>query len=260
MKHIGPGKFTLERFFAGELDEQTSGEVRTHLKTCDECSTYIRTLEGEKEIHLLKHPYREWAGSHVQVAKPSVWETVIEWVRSPALFPVYGLALVLCIAVPVMIQHQDGTAVIYKGDSGLSFVFKRNGVVSEGTTKELFGEGDQIQVSYSCQRDHFAGLISIDSKGTVSTYQPQSSGGTLSVQVKGSQLCNFPQSIILDNSSGTELVALLIADKPMSIDAIRSWAAGCFSETPAIEELEKRLHKKLPPNVTECRTLLLHKR
>lgn len=260
MKHTGPGKYTLERFFAGELDEQASGEVRTHLKTCDECSTYIRTLEGEKELHLLKHPYREWAGSHVQVAKPSMWETVMEWVRKPALFPVYGLALVLCIAVPVMIQLQDETAVSYKGESGLSFVFKRNGVVSEGTTKELFGEGDQIQVSYSCQRDHFAGLISIDSKGTVTTYQPKSAGGTLSVQVKGSNECNFPQSIVLDNSSGAELVVLLIADKPINIDDIRSWATGCFSETPAMAELEKKVHKKLPNNVNECRTLLLKKR
>jgi hypothetical protein len=260
MKHAGPGKFTLERFFAGELDEQASGKVWSHLKTCDECTAYIRTLEGEKELHLLKHPYREWAGSHVQIAKPSLWETVVEWVRKPALFPVYGLALVLCIAVPVIIQLQDETAVTYKGNSSLSFVYQRDGIVKEGTTKELFGEGDQIQIRYSCQRDHYAGLISIDNKGTISTYQPRSSGGTLSVMVKGSNECNFPQSIALDNSSGAELVVLLIADKPIGIDEIRLWAKGCFSETPAMAELEKKVHKKLPQNVIECRTLLLNKR
>lgn len=260
MKHTGPGKLTLERFFAGELDEQTSGEVRTHLKACDECSKYIKSLEGEKELHLLKHPFRQWAGSHIQVAKPSLWETVVEWVKRPALYPVYGLALALCVAVPVLIQHKDETAVSFKGNSGLSFVFQRNGVINEGTTKDLFGEGDQIQIRYSCLRDHFAGMISIDSKGTVSTYQPQSAGGTLSIHMKGSDECSFPQSIILDNSLGAELVVLLIADKPVSVDEIRSWAAGCFSETPALSELEKMIHKKLPHNVIECRTLLLNKR
>ncbi len=260
MKHTGPGKFTLERFFAGELDEQTSGEVRAHLKTCDECSNYIKTLEGEKELHLLKHPYRQWAGSHLQVAKPSVWDALMEWVRKPALFPVYGLALALCIVVPVMIQRQDAAYVSYKGESGLSFVFKRNGVISEGTTKELFGEGDQIQIRYACLRDHYAGLISIDSKGTVSTYQPQSAGGTLSVQMKGSNECSFPQSIVLDNSSGAELVILIIADRPITTDDIRSWANSCFSETPVLTELEKKVHKKLPQHVIECRTLLLNKR
>jgi hypothetical protein len=260
MKHTGPGKFTLERFFAGELDEQASGEVRTHLKTCDECSNYLRTLNSEKELHLLKHPYRQWAGSHVQVAKPSIWEAVIEWVRRPALFPVYGLALVLCVAVPVLILHQDETAVSFKGDSGLSFIFKRDGVINEGTTKDLYRAGDQIQIRYSCLRDHFAGLISIDNKGTVSTYQPQSAGGMLTVEVKGSNECTFPQSIILDNSAGAELIVLLIADKPMSVDDIRSWATGCFSETPVLAELEKKVHKKLSQNVIECRTLLLNKR
>jgi hypothetical protein len=260
MKHTGPGKLTLERFFAGELDEQASGEVRTHLKTCNECTSYIKTLESEKELHLFKHPYRQWAGSHVQVAKLSIWETVIAWMRRPALFPLYGLALALCVAVPVLIQLQDETAVSYKGDSVLSFVFKRDGVINEGTTKELYGAGDQIQVSYSCQKDHFAGLISIDNKGTVSTYQPQSAGGALTVQVKGSNECIFPQSIILDNSAGSELIVLLIADKPMSVNDIRSWATGCFNETPALAELEKKVPKKLPQNVMECRTLLLNKR
>lgn len=260
MKHTGPGKYTLERFFAGELNEQASGEVRNHLKTCDECSTYIKTLESEKELHLLQHPYRQWAGSHVKVVQPSLWEAMVAWVGKPALYPVYGLALVLCVAVPIVMQRQDNTMISYKGNNGLSFVFQRNGVVSEGTTKELFGEGDKVQISYSCPKNHFAGLISIDSKGTISTYQPQSSGGTLSVQVKGSSECSFPQSIVLDNSTGAELVVLLIADKPIGLDAIRSWAAGCFSKTPVMAELEKTVHKNLPKDVIESRTLLLNKR
>jgi hypothetical protein len=260
MKHTGPGKLALERFFAGELDEQASGEIRTHLKTCDECSTYIKSLEGEKELHLLKHPFREWAGAHVQVAKPSIWESIVEWVKRPALYPVYGLALALCVTVPVVIQYQNETAVSYKGQSSLSFVFKRNGVISEGSAKELFGEGDQIQIQYSYTQNHYAGMISIDSKGTVSTYQPQSAGGTLSVSMKGSDECSFPQSIVLDNSSGAELIVLLISDKPVSVDDIRSWATDCTSETPALTELEKKVYKKLPQNVIECRTLLLNKR
>ncbi|HEX2959571.1 MAG TPA: hypothetical protein VHO70_22235 [Chitinispirillaceae bacterium] len=260
MKHTGPGHYTLERFFTGELGDKASGEVRDHLKSCEECSNYIKALETEKELHLLQHPYRQWAGSHVQVAKPSIWETVKAWVGKPALFPVYGLTLALCIVVPVVFQYHNRTDVMYKGNSSLSFVFKRNGAVSEGTTRELFGEGDQIQVSYSYPRDHFAGLISIDSKGTVSTYQPQSSGEILSVKVNGSNEHIFPQSIVLDNSSGSELVVLLIADKYISIDDVRTWAEGCFRETPVMSELEKMVHKKLPQNVIECRTLLLNKR
>jgi hypothetical protein len=257
--HAGPGKYTLERFFAGELDEKSSGEVRAHLQTCRECTLYVRDLELEKDGYLSKHPYRDWAASNVQVAEISWGERVKSWFVKPAFYPLYGLALILCIAVPVVINQKD-PAVSYKGNQALSFVFKRNGVVSDGSTEKLFQQGDQIQVSYSFPEDHYVALLSIDSKGTVSTYQAASGGQNLTVHMNGCGNCIVPQSIILDNTSGGELVILLVAKRDLPLDEVRSWAETLLNEKDDLTDVEKRVHQNVPRNVIECRTLLLQKR
>jgi hypothetical protein len=260
MNHKGPGKYTLERFFAGELDEKAFEDVKAHLKSCVECAGYIRTLEDEKDIHLSRHPFRDFAKANIQTGAISLSDRIKEWFVKPVFYPIYGLALVLCLVVPVIIQKQNVQDNSYKGKSGLSFVFKRDGIINDGTTKELFQQGDQIQISYSYIKEHFATLLSIDSKGTVSTYQSQSGESNFSVQMKGGQSCIVPQSIILDNSSGEELVILLISNNTLSLNEVSSWAENLYNVNAILSDIEKSIYKKVPKNVIECRTLLLKKK
>jgi hypothetical protein len=139
-------------------------------------------------------------------------------------------------------------------------VFKRDGIINDGTTKELFQQGDQIQICYSYPKEHFATLLSVDSKGTVSTYQSPSGEKSFSVQMKGGQNCIIPQSIILDNSSGEELVIVLISNNTLSLNEVRSWAENLYKENAILSDIEKSINQKVPKNVIECRTLLLKKK
>jgi hypothetical protein len=258
-RHSGPGRYTLERFFAGELDQKSSAEVKAHLETCSECASYVKSLDLEKAVYLNKHPYRDWAASNVTIAESSFLERLKSWFFKPALFPLYGLALVLCVVVPVVIQNDD-PGILYKGERGLSFVYQRDGVLHDGTAGKLFQQGDQIQLSYSFPDEHYAGLLSIDSKGMVSTYQPPSAGKNLTTYVKECDNCSVPQSIILDGTPGGELIILLIARKDLLLDDIRSWAAQVSNNDVNLSDVEKRVRQRLPRDVIECRTLLLQKR
>lgn len=258
-RHSGPGKYTLERFFAGELDQKCSAEVRAHLETCSECASYVKSLDLEKAVYLNKHPYRDWAASNCKPAEISLLECMKSWIFKPAFYPLYGLALLLCIVVPVVIQKDD-PAVQFKGDRGLSFVYKRDGTLHDGTVGKLFQQGDQIQLSYSFPDEHYAGLLSIDSKGTVSTYQLVSGGQNLTTHVKECDNCPVPQSIILDGTPGGELIILLIAKKELLLDDIRSWAVQVSNNDVNLSDVEKRVRQRLPRDVIECRTLLLQKR
>lgn len=259
-RHSGPGKYTLERFFAGELDQKSSAEVKLHLETCSECASYVKSLDLEKAVYLNKHPYRDWAAvSNIETAEISLLERMKSWLFKPAFYPLYGLALVLCVVVPFVIQKDD-PGIQYKGNRGLSFVYKRDGVLHDGATGKLFQQGDQIQLSYSFPDEHYAGLLSIDSKGTVSTYQPVSGGQNLTTYVKECDNCPVSQSIILDGTPGGELIILLIARKELLLDDIRSWAAQVSNNDVNLSDVEKRVRRGLPRDVIECRTLLLQKR
>lgn len=259
MKHNGPGKFTLEQYFADELEENDAQKVREHLDICHECESYLKSLKENEKKFLKEHPFNQWAANNVKVSVIPWYQQFWDFIYKPVLLPAYGAVIICCIIFPLISIQNQNSEITFKGNE-LTFMYQRDGVVSPGKRSDLFADGDQIQVLYSYPKSHFVGMLSIDNEGTVSFYHPEKSSPIMTVESQGGNALSFPGSIILDNTKGSELIIILIAEKPMITNDVEIWANNLFSDSRTIGEMEKAAGKASLPNVIETRTLLLKKR
>lgn len=262
MKHDEPRRLDIELFFAGELDASQADELQKHLDSCPVCFNYLQELRREKNEFLSDHPFE----SFYSAAKPA--DNVLPWYKQlfsdllrPSLLPVYGMLLIAAIVVPVITRQRQELSddIRFKGKPPLTFIYKRDGVVHEGTLSEVFRENDQIQILYSSDREQYIALLSIDSKGAVSFYQPDENSVLCSIKSGTGSNLSYPESIVLDNTKGGELVIALFSREPLTTEGVKTWISDLFSKTSSLEMLEKKIRNEKTFAGTTIATLLLAK-
>jgi hypothetical protein len=151
----------------------------------------------------------------------------------------------------------------YKGAqsafSSLPYIYKRNGIVYESAAGDLLQAGDKVQIFYASAVDRFFTLVSIDSTGAVSFYQPDARKSVCSIRSGVGTRLAYPLSIDLDDTPGAELVAAFFSEPAFTTDQIKKWAAGVYIKGQSMAELEKTVHDK-PPSGGTVMTLLLRKK
>jgi len=259
MKHSEPLKLDIELYFAEELSKEDASSLECHLQQCPVCHDYLQTLRRERNEFLADHPFSELK---IEKSQSPWFQKLLDILTRPALYPVYGLLLIVAITVPVLFfgnRAQISDEIRYKGTAGLTFFFQRDGVIHEGDKRKQYRGGDQIQILYNSTKEQFAALISIDSRGQISFYHPQQNSDFCSEKTTAGAGLTFPGSIILDDSEGSELIILLLSDKPLPVKTVRTWISELYEEFPQISELEKVIVKKKLKPVSQAFTLLLHK-
>lgn len=259
MKHSEPLKLDIELYFTEELSKEEASSLESHLQHCQICHDYLQTLRRERNEFLADHPFSE-----LKIEEPQLpwFQKLLDTLTRPALYPVYGLLLIVAITVPVLFfenKAQIGDEIRFKGTAGLTFLYQRDGVIDEGDKRKEYRAGDQIQIHYNSSKEQFAALMSIDSRGMISFYHPQQNSDFCSVKTTAGAALTFPGSIILDDSEGSELIILLLSDKPLSAKTVRTWISELHEEFPQISELEKVIVKKKLKPISQVLTLLLHK-
>ncbi len=259
MKHSEPLKLDIELYFTEELSREESSSLESHLQQCQVCHDYLQTLRRERNEFLAEHPFSE-----LKIEEPQLpwFQKFLDTLTKPALYPVYGLLLIITITVPVFFfgnRAQIDDEIRFKGTSGLTFLYQRNGIVDEGDKSKEYRAGDQIQILYNSSKEQFVSLMSIDSRGMISFYHPQQNSDFCSIKTTAGTALTFPGSIILDDSEGSELIILLLSDKPLPAKTVRTWISELNKEFPQISELEKAIVKKKLKPVSQVFTLLLHK-
>lgn len=259
MKHSEPLKLSIELYFTDELSGEDASSLESHLQQCPVCHDYLQALRRERNEFLADHPF-----SDLKIERPpSPWfQKLFDALANPALFPVYGLLLIVAVTVPVFFfgnRAQITDEIRFKGTTGLTFLYQRDGVIEDGDKTKAYRAGDQIQIQYNSSKEQFAALLSVDSKGQISFYHPQQHSDHCSVKSPAGATLTFPGSIILDDSEGAELIIMLLSDKPMSIKIVQAWISALYEEVRIISELEKVIIKKRLKTVSKVSTLLLHK-
>lgn len=259
MKHSEPLKLDIELYFTGELSIEEAFSMESHLRECRVCHDYLQVLRRERNEFLADHPF---SALKIEKSESPWFQKLLNTLTRPALFPVYGLLLIVVITVPVFFfgnRVKIGDEVRFKGTAGLTFLYQRDGVADEGDRKKTYRAGDQIQILYNSSKEQFAALLSLDSRGQLSFYHPQQNSDHCSVNSPAGAALTFPGSIILDDSEGSELIILLLSDKPLPVKTVKTWISELHKECPFISELEKVIVKKKLKEISQVFTLLLHK-
>jgi hypothetical protein len=228
-------KLLLERYSAGETNEEDSRRIEEHCKTCVECAGYLGRLNIERQEFLAAHPFPRLVLSKPAVIRSLWYQPFLDKLRQPALFPAYGLIVVLLMLSPVVyfksFHHTVSDEITFKGGNSISFLLKRSGKISECTPQDTLIAGDEIQVLYSTAKKGYISLLSVDSRGAISWYHPDQKSLFCSVAAKAGGKQNYPAGILLDESQGQELIIALFSDSPLATKSVTSWVADVMQKT-----------------------------
>jgi hypothetical protein len=254
-------KLGLEQYFTGELDEQQAQEIKQHLADCTECSAYIAGLETEKADFLHRHPFASFTRAHAPVKTIPWYRQFVRSAFRPALIPVYGALVVTVVLLPMINRETNRLSpdVRFKGRNPVSFLYRRDGTVNQGSTTMKFRTGDNIQVVFSIEKDRYVSLLSVDSLGRISFYHPDQQSAFCSIHASAGQKQSFPGSIVLDDTPGSELVIVLFSEKPVSVKDASSWVKRHFNAVAGFSELKNLLGKEGTTLSADVSTLLLRK-
>ncbi len=255
------GRLDLERYVCGELDSEQSAAVRQHCDTCKECSSYVAMLQDEREEFLTNHPFASFSRAHAPVVRLPWYRGFSLGTLRPAIVAVGAVILVTITVVPVVNRgnRTSRDLVRFKGAPPLSFVYQRDGQTFPGTLSGKYREGDRIQITCSPSDYPFVSLLSIDSRGTVSFYQPDTRSAYCTVPAESGKPLLFPGSIELDATPGAELVIALFSREELSTAKVTGWITKRFAAESDPGALNSVLLREKLPFGAEIATLLLRK-
>ncbi len=227
-----PGKFLLQKYWVGELDKETSSLYDEHIEQCPQCKETVDHLKRQQQNFHRRYPYGVFHSATVE-KKESWTKKAIGAVLAPAMRPVFSMMLLLFLATPVIIyyQYSRGPDIRMKGEESLSFLLRRNETIRKGDVSETFLAGDEIQIVYTATAAPYIALFSVDEAGTVSLYHPDLTCKWCSIPAEKGAQKYYPTSIVLDESSGQELIVALFTKKPLEVNNLN-------------KSLSKYVHKK----------------
>ena len=209
----------LLSFLAGDLSEKDAAAVVRHLEHCAVCSAFVAAMEAERRKFLEEFP-----------DVPRVPHAPVKILRFRSLPTLLSAAALLAMAAGIgsfiLRQPHD----IYRTKGGVDLSLFVSDSTGEATVRQdsIFYPGERIQFTYSCAKERYLILASIDENYKVTVYYPASGDSSMLVE-PGSGL-PLPHSIRLDGYVGYERYLAVFSGRPLSVAAvvgeIKGMAAG----------------------------------
>lgn len=261
MKHTEPECLCIDRYMAGELDENEAKALKAHLDECEVCAAYFCEIKNEDQEFLKRYPFAVFKNANFETKVQAVPERKPfgAFLSRPLLVPAFVFLLFIIGAVPYMSIKNSTAYVAFKGNPSISFLCKRDSVISKGDLSQAYRCNDRIQVVYNSQKEQFIALFSIDSKGTVSFYHTDNGSGNCSVKTGAGSELSFPNSIVLDSSRGGELIVAAFSKNALKTPQIEKWVEKISEKNGTLPELQKSIESESFGKSTFVTTLLIKK-
>lgn len=250
----------VERYYLGEAVAGEKAAIRKHMDGCEECRGHMATLENDKRVYLIEHPFREFAARRLdgrrldgKVAPEGKAESRRSF--APRWLPAFaGLAACLAL-VPVIMRYNDtasGDTAAVAGEDGirtkggtlLEYYVKRGESVAPGSAADAYRPGDELQFVYAADKHPFVTLASMDARGKVSLYKADGAQALSLAAIPGGKQ-SLPFAVTLDDSPGAEFFVMIYSPAPLAGEAVESWLKEAF--TRASGNLEGMASLLAPP-------------
>jgi hypothetical protein len=211
---------TLVAYFTGSLNDFEKRRVGLHVESCPACRESLRTMQIEKETFLSGHPF--------SALRPLP--------RKLSFKPVYALAASLILCFGAWYSYQTNhPGYRLKGDTRLTlFVKAQDGAVSV-REQPVYRPGEKIQFTYSCGENNQFILLSIDERGSISRYYPQTGDSSIALEI-GRDL-PLPNSIVLDDYIGDERYIAYFSKTRLYVPAVEAALAAAFNTVDSLKYL-----------------------
>jgi hypothetical protein len=267
-------RILIERYFLGEDAGGKKREAIRHMEGCADCRGFLATLQTDKEVYLLEHPFRNMPLALLPARKYR-WKTLL-W--SPRRLPVFA-ALAACLVLLPLVGRLDQVATSgpaspagpdtlrLKGGPGddpvggpmLECYFKRQGQVQTGHPSMIFRAGDVLQFIYAADGFAFVSLASVDMRGKVSLYRPEPENPVVSQAVEPGGRRSLPFGVTLDATPGSELFVMIFSREPVRAGDCEAWLRDAAARAGGDLERAERSLPRAPGEGSAAKTLLLRK-
>ncbi len=201
---------TLLSYLAGDLSSDRGAAVEQHLTHCAECSGYIAAMEKERDDFLEAYP-----------EVPTVKTEPKKILLFRSYKPLLSAAAVLVIALGVgslLTRRLPETTWRTKGNVALALYVSDSSGHASVREGMAFYPGERIQFTYSCGKERFFILASLDETGKLSVFYPTTGDSSLLLE-PGSDL-PLPHSIRLDDYIGIERYFAVFSEQPLSVKVV----------------------------------------
>jgi hypothetical protein len=201
---------TFDRLLGDDLTAAEATAARRHVESCDRCRQRIEALRQFGDDAQAALPGFDELTARRVVAALRRWPAVVGAVLAAAA------ALILWARVPKPSPGVDETQ--RKGSGRLGFYVRRGDVITHGAAGEVLHPGDAIEFTYRAPGGGFVGVFSVDGAGHASVYYPTERRAA--PFERGERV--LPQSTILDDVLGDEVIHALFCTTPILLEPIRA--------------------------------------
>jgi hypothetical protein len=234
-----PSQLALDRLFAEELHDLERARLLRHLAGCASCTDQMAARQAERDafvpdLALAARLDALRAETPTVLAPPRVRPR--RWTKlAPAALALASCAALLTLTLrprpsepPIDPDAIDRRATRKGGSEVQLFVQRRGQLVALAEGGHLH-PGDQLQAVLRVAGPRFVALYSRDGAGTISRYAPIDS---VMIQVLAGEDASLPNSTVLDDVLGPELLAVFLCAQPQPEALLRAHVedgrpAGC---------------------------------
>jgi hypothetical protein len=206
-------KVDIISWFTGSCRAEARRRIEEHVSSCISCRRFLQSLQQERDGFLSRFPFEQTIGAR-QTA-------VVRHFYPKQLFALAASVLLLAGAGIIYRQLSFPQSSRLKGEAVEMNVYVKTAAGAIESRKEhWYAPGEQIQITYSCAALNRLILLSVDERGTISTYCPIR--GDSSVTLEQGAGLPLPNSIILDDYIGKELIVAIFSRRPLSLSSAKS--------------------------------------
>jgi Putative zinc-finger len=240
-----PSQLTLDRLFAEELNDLERARLQRHLAGCGSCAEALAARQAERDA-FVPDPALAARLDMLRVAPSAVLDRARiaprldprlapprapsrRWTKiAPAALALASCAALLALTLrprpsepPIDPDTIDRRATP-KGGSEVQLFVQRRGQLVPVVDGGRLHPGDQLQVVLHLAAPRFVALYSRDGAGTISRYAPIDS---TMVEVVSGEDASLPNSTVLDDVLGPEVLAVFFCEQPQAEALLRAHVA-----------------------------------
>lgn len=204
--------FVLDAYLGGDLGQPRKGAADEHLTDCGRCRARLERLQGEAERFAVSGPPLVVPASSSAGGRGGAVAKVATWL---------AMAAAAALIVKVMPAFAPpGPAEATKGGGVTSLALKvfvrraGSGRVEAVAPGEALAARDAIRFRLTPGEPGYAGVVGIDSAGSVTAYAPWE--GSLS-HIPAKIATTFPDSVVLDQTPGHERLVAVVCARPHEV-------------------------------------------
>lgn len=245
-----PSRFSLVLYLKEEGEKNELKKINAHISSCEACQTVLNNIkQNETEYNSNFNTHRQALLDEIE----SESEPIPIHVRTKKTNPIFiaipiAAAALLTLSLyllPLSKNTHSGVDIGYKGSLSVQIKAKRGDNQFHVNANTTLRENDALRFQIQTPKEGFIYIFNIDSQNNIHNVYPFEDESA-PLLIPKNKLFTLEDSIVLDDSTGNEKIAIFFSPSEFKIDTIKSHAQEII-QTQQVPKQFKHAYLKVIP-------------